>query len=82
MTAKIDFINFKTNLLIETFPLASEFVFSNIYSTYKGDKRACEDTYYSNFDRRVVPFSSSEQIIFDTGNDSIAKLKVCLEKKK
>ena len=82
VTAKIDFINFKTNQLIETFPLASEFIFSNIYSTYKGDKRACEDTYYSNFDRRVVPFPSNEQMIFDTGNDLKAKLKVWLEKKK
>jgi hypothetical protein len=82
VTAKIDFINFKTNQLIETFPLASEFVFSNVYSTYKGDKRACEDTYYSNFDRRVVPFPSNEQMIFDTGNDLKAKLKVWLEKKK
>ena len=45
VTAKVDYINFKTNQLIETFPLASEFVFSNIYSTYKGDKRACEETY-------------------------------------
>ncbi len=82
VTAKIDFINFKTNQLIETFPLASEFIFSNIYSTYKGDKRACEDTYYSNFDRRVVPFPSNEQMIFDAGNDLKAKLKVYLEKKK
>jgi len=82
VTAKIDFINFKTNQLIETFPLACEFVFSNVYSTYKGDKRACEDTYYSNFDRRVVTFPSNEQMIFDTGNDLKAKLKVWLEKKK
>ena len=82
VTAKIDFINFKTNQLIETFPLASEFIFSNIYSTYKGDKRACEDTYYSNFDRRVVHFPCNEQMIFDAGNDLKAKLKVYLEKKK
>lgn len=75
ITAKVDYINFKTNQLIETFPLASEFVFTNIYSTYKGDKRACEDTYYPNFDRRVVPFPSNEQMIFDTGNDLKAKLK-------
>lgn len=75
VTAKVDYINFKNNQLIETFPLASEFVFSNIYSTYKGDKRACEDNYYSNFDRRMMPFPSNEQMVFDTGNDLKAKLK-------
>ena len=82
VTAKVDYINFKTNQLIETFPLASEFVFTNIYSTYKGDKRACEDTYYSNFDRRVVPFPSNEQMVFDTGNDLKAKLKDIISKNK
>ncbi len=82
VTAKVDYINFKTNQLIETFPLASEFVFSNIYSNYKGDKRACEDTYYSNFDRRVVPFPSNEQMVFDTGNDLKAKLKDIISRNK
>lgn len=75
VTAKVDYINFKTNQLIETFPMASEFVFSNMYSKYKGDKRACENTYYSNFDKRPVPFPSNEQMVFDTGNDLKAKLK-------
>ena len=75
VTAKVDYINFKSNQLIETFPLASEFIFSNMYSTYKGDKRACEDTYYPNFNRRAVPFPSNEQMVFDTGNDLKAKLK-------
>ncbi|MGL2964164.1 hypothetical protein ACSVH2_10135 [Flavobacterium sp. RSB2_4_14] len=75
VTAKVDYINFRTKQLIETFPLTSEFVFTNIYSTYKGDRRACEQEYYPNFDRRAVPFPSNEQMIFDTGNDIKAKLK-------
>ena len=75
VTAKVDYINFKNNQLIETFPLASEFIFSNMYATYKGDKRACEDTYYPNFSRRSVPFPSNEQMVFDSGNDLKAKLK-------
>lgn len=75
VTAKVDYINFKTNQLLETFPLSSEFVFSNVYANYKGDKRACEDTYYPNFDRKVVPFPSNEQMIYDSGNDLKAKLK-------
>lgn len=75
VTAKVDYINFQNNQLIQTFPLASEFVFSNMYAKYKGDKRACEDTYYPNFDRRPVPFPSNEQMVFDTGNDLKAKLK-------
>ena len=82
ITAKVDYINFNNNQLIETFPLASEFVFSNMYSTYKGDKRACEDDYFPNFNKRAVPFPSNEQMIFDTGNDLKAKLKDIIIKNK
>ncbi len=75
VTAKIDCIDFKTNQLIETFPLASEFTFENIFSTYKGDKRACEDSYFSYFDKRLKPFPTNEQMVFDTGEDLKAQLK-------
>jgi len=75
VTAKVDYINFQNNQLIQTFPLASEFVFSNMYSKYKGDKRAVEETYYENFNKRPIPFPSNEQMVFDTGNDLKAKLK-------
>jgi len=75
VTAKVDYINLKTNQLIETFPLASEFVFSNIYATFRGDRRATEENYFSNFDRGPLPFPSNEQMVFDTGNDLKAKLK-------
>jgi len=75
VAAKVDYINLKTNQLIETFPLASEFVFSNIYATFRGDRRATEENYFSNFDRGPLPFPSNEQMVFDTGNDLKAKLK-------
>jgi hypothetical protein len=82
VTAKIDYIHFKTNQLIETFPLSSEFVFSNVYATYKGDKRACEEDYFPNFDRRAVPFPSNEQMVFDAGQDLKNKLKDIIRKNK
>ncbi|WP_293892664.1 hypothetical protein [Flavobacterium sp.] len=82
VTAKVDYINFKTNQLIDTFPLASEFVFSNTYSTYKGDRRASDDDYYQYFDRRSIPFPSNEQMVFDTGNDLKEKLKDIISRNK
>nr|WP_314897614.1 hypothetical protein [uncultured Flavobacterium sp.] len=75
ITAKIDYINLKINQLIQSFPLTSEFVFENIYATYKGDRRASDDNYYSYFDKRAVAFPSSEQMVYDTGEDLKAKLK-------
>lgn len=75
ITAKIDYINFKNNQLLQTFPLTSEFIFENIYATYKGDRRASDDNYYSYFDQRPVLFPNTEQMIYDTGEDLKAKIK-------
>ena len=75
LTSKVDYIDFRTNQLIDTFPLSSEFIFEYIYANYNGDKRACEETYYQYFDRRAVPFPTNEQMVYDTGEDLKAKLK-------
>lgn len=75
VVAKVDYIDFKTNQLIETFPLASEFVFENTYSKYSGDRRASDPNYLSYFDKREVPFPSNEQMVYDAGQDLKLKLK-------
>lgn len=75
VTAKVDFIDFRSNQLIDNFPLASEFIFEYIYANYNGDKRACDESYFQYFDRRAVPFPTNEQMIFDSGEDLKAKLK-------
>ncbi len=82
ITAKVDYIDFKSNQLLQTFPVTSEFLFNYIYATYKGDKRACEQDYYANFDKKTVPFPSNEQMVYDTGEDLKAKLKDIIVKNK
>ncbi len=82
VTAKVDYIDFKNNQLIETFPLASEFIFEHIYATYNGDKRACDDSYLTYFDKRAVPFPSNEQMVYDSGEDLKAKLKNIITRNK
>ena len=75
VTAKIDYVDSKTNALVQSFPITSEFIFENIYSTYKGDKSACEDNYMNYFNKRAVPFPNNEQMVYDTGEDLKARLK-------
>jgi len=82
VTAKVDFVDLKTNQLAQTFPLTSEFVFENIYSTYKGDRNACDDNYMNYFNKRAVPFPNNEQMVFDTGEDLKARLKDIIVKNK
>lgn len=82
LTAKVDYIDFKTNQLIEAFPISSEFIFEYIYATYNGDKRACEESYYQYFDRRAVAFPTNEQMIYDSGEDLKLKLKEIITRNK
>ncbi|MBF6642067.1 hypothetical protein IVB69_11295 [Flavobacterium sp. J49] len=82
VTAKVDYIDFNNNQLLQTFPLASEFIFNYMYAKYRGDKRACEQEYYQYFDRRAVPFPSNEQMVYDTGNDLKNKLKEIITRNK
>lgn len=82
ITAKIDYINFRNNQLLQSFPISSEFIFENIYATYKGDRRASDDNYYSYFDRKPVAFPNSEQMVYDTGEDLKAKIKDIISRNK
>ena len=75
VTAEVDYIDFNNNQLINTYPLASEFIFENIYATFRGDRRAFDEQYISYFGKRAVPFPSNEQMVYDTGEDLKAKLK-------
>lgn len=75
VTAKVDYVDLKMNQLLQTFPVSSEFIFENIYSTYKGDRNACDDNYISYFNKRSVPFPNNEQMVYDTGEDLKARLK-------
>ncbi len=75
VVAKVDYIDFGSNQLLRTFPISSEFVFQNVYATYKGDKRAVGNDYQPMFNQRPLPFPSNEQMVFDTGEDLKAKLK-------
>lgn len=82
VTAKVDYINFNTNQLIDNFPLASEFVFENIYSKYIGDRNACDADYFPYFNKRAVAFPSNEQMVYDCGEDLKAKLKNIISRNK
>ena len=79
ITAAIDYVNLRSNQLIQSFPLTSEFTFENVYSNYKGDRRAADDNYIY-FDKKVVPFPSGDQIIYDTGENLKAKIKELIRK--
>lgn len=74
ITAKVDYVDNKTKQSLGSFPVTSEFVFENIFASYKGDPRAADDNYNSNFYNKAVPFPSSEQMVYDTSENLKEKI--------
>jgi hypothetical protein len=73
--ARVEFINLKSNQLLDTFPIDSEFLFENQYATVKGDRRALDKHDRILLKSHRVQFPSNEQMIYDTGEDLKYKLK-------
>ncbi len=72
---QVKFYDYNTNQYIKIFPIESEFSFIHIYANYKGDKRAIRKSLLDLIRKKVVPFPSNEQMIYDTGTDLKEKLK-------
>ncbi|WP_316930332.1 hypothetical protein [Flavobacterium seoulense] len=82
INATVDYTDLKTKQLLHSFPLSTESVFKNDYATYKGNKRATEDAYYSYFNRKLVPFPNNEQMIYNTGEDLKNQFKAIVSRNK
>ena len=73
--ANVSFYDNRTKGLINSFPLESEFIFSNTYASFTGDKIALTNEDLNHVNNRQVPFPSNEQMVYDTGQDLKLKLK-------
>ena len=75
LDAKIDYLPFQRNELLNSYPLTSRFVFSHSYCTHSGDSRALDDHYRKLVGRSYAPFPSNEEMIYDAGVDLKNQLK-------
>ena len=63
------FKDFTSKREINRFPLTTEFVFENIFATYRGDKRALSTDDLNIIRNKFVYFPKNEQMLFDAGED-------------
>lgn len=68
------------NRNLNNYPLASEFVFENIFATYRGDKQALSQNDWIWVQNRFVHFPTNEQMVFDAGEDMKERLKEILKR--
>ena len=77
---QLNYFDLKTNQLIETFPITSEYVFEHHYATYTGNKKAIDKDNLSHLRFKHIPFPSNEQMIYDSGEDLKKKIKRILSR--
>ena len=75
MNGNVNFVDLRTRQSLNSYPLASQFVFEHVYANYTGDKRALETDLIALLDLTAVPFPSDEQMVYDAGEDLKARLK-------
>ncbi|MFK7812470.1 MAG: hypothetical protein AB8B59_08250 [Maribacter sp.] len=75
VVGNVVYINLQTKQQLDSYPIASEFVFEHIYGNSDGDQRALDDELFSLLDRVSLPFPSNEQMVYDAGEDLKSRIK-------
>lgn len=78
----VSFNNLATKQEINSYPLASEFIFEHVYAKYNGDKRALDNEFTALLNRAAIPFPSSEQMVYNAGEDLKSRIKNILIKQR
>lgn len=80
VTGQVSFTDLATKQQINSYPLASEFVFEHIYANYDGNKLALDDDLIPLLKITSVPFPSNEDMVYDAGEDLKLKIKGILSR--
>lgn len=64
---------------LNSFPLSTEFIFNNIFATFRGDDRALTAEDRTIVHNRFLPFPNNEQMVFDAGTDIKERFKEILK---
>jgi len=75
VVGKVVYSDLRTNQVLDTFTIDSEFIFENLFARTRGDRRALDNQDLQLLRHREVPFPSDSQMVYDTGEDLKHKLK-------
>ncbi|MDP5101146.1 MAG: hypothetical protein NWQ09_07460 [Nonlabens sp.] len=80
VTSVVEIKNLKTRQLVDRFPLNSTYTFNYLFATVRGDRRALDANYLRTLNPVAVPFPTTEQMIYDAGEDLKGQLKSILNR--
>lgn len=79
VVGEVAFKDLYNKQVINSYPLASEFVFRHFYAQHDGDKRALEIADLELLQAKLVPFPSNEEMVYNAGEDIKNRLKGILK---
>lgn len=80
VAGNVIYTDLNTKQQLNSYPLASEFIFDHVYANSNGDKRALDNDLIPLLDLAVVPFPSNEQMVYDAGEDLKSRIKAILSR--
>jgi hypothetical protein len=75
VVGNVSFLDLQNQQQINSYPLASQFIFNHVYAKHNGDTNALEEDLVPLLQLTAIPFPSNEQMVYDAGEDLKAKLK-------
>ena len=75
VVGNVSFLDLQNQQQINSYPLASQFIFNHVYAKHSGDTSALEEDMVPLLQLTALPFPSNEQMVYDAGEDLKAKLK-------
>lgn len=82
LQGEVDYLDLERSRLLKSFPLATEFVFENVFASYEGDQRLLTSEDKQLLKNRFVPFPSNEQMLMDASEDIKSRLGPILKRNK
>ena len=74
LQGKVDYLDLKSDRLMNSYPLTTEFVFENVFASFEGDKRLLTKEDKMLLRNDYIPFPSNEQMLLDASDDIKARL--------
>ncbi len=82
VAGQVHYFDLQRNQKINSYPLQSEFIFENVFATFKGDNRVLNNDELAMTKNRVVPFPTNEQMLYDASNDIKSRFAAILKRYK
>lgn len=74
LQGKVDYIDLYQDRLLNSYPLGTEFIFENVFASFKGDERLLTKEDKLLLQNSFVPFPTNEQMLVDASEEIKGRL--------